>query len=206
MQVNSYRIDGQEGEKVTLPKALFGEKVDPRILAQAVRVYLANQRTGSAKTKTRGEVEGSTRKIFRQKGTGRARHGSVRAPIFVGGGISHGPDGAQNWKLRMSAPMKRKALVGAMGKLAEKRSVAVLTGGGDGKTKSAALLMEKLGWEGKTVVLVGTKENEVGRQWRNLAGVEVARVNTLNAYLLLTAKELMVTSQALAELEKIYVN
>ena len=78
-------------ESITLPKEIFDAKINNPLMAQAVRVYLANQRRGTLKTKSRGEVAISTRKIYRQKGTGRARHGAASAPIFVGGGIAFGP-------------------------------------------------------------------------------------------------------------------
>src|SRR3972149_4980450 len=84
-------LDGKSAGSITLPQALNNAKINRQLMAQAVRVYLANQRVGNASTKTRGEVEGSTRKIYKQKGTGRARHGAIRAPIFVGGGVVFGP-------------------------------------------------------------------------------------------------------------------
>ena len=105
VSVNVVGIDGKISGKIALPGEIFGEKVNKALLAQAVRVYLANQRQGNASTKTRGEVEGSTRKIYRQKGTGRARHGSVRAPIFVKGGIVFGPK-PRDFSLDM--PKKKK--------------------------------------------------------------------------------------------------
>src|SRR3989344_3714386 len=79
-----FNLSGKKKGSVELPKEIFGAKVNEKLLAQAVRVYLVNQRQGTASTKTRGEVAGSTRKIYRQKGTGRARHGAIKAPIFVG--------------------------------------------------------------------------------------------------------------------------
>ena len=87
VNIDVFDIDGKVTGKLSLPGEMFGEKINKTILAQAVRVYLANQRQGNASTKTRGEVDGSTAKIYRQKGTGRARHGSKRAPIFVKGGM-----------------------------------------------------------------------------------------------------------------------
>ena len=91
VSVDVVGIDGKVTGKISLPGEIFGEKLNKALLAQVVRVYLANQRQGTASTKTRGEVEGSTAKIYRQKGTGRARHGSKRAPIFVKGGVVFGP-------------------------------------------------------------------------------------------------------------------
>src|SRR3989344_1755133 len=91
LSADVYNTAGKNVSKVNLPKTNFGAKINDGLMAQAVRVYLANQRMGTASTKTRSEVKGSTRKIWRQKGTGRARHGSKKAPIFVGGGVAFGP-------------------------------------------------------------------------------------------------------------------
>src|SRR6185437_7247197 len=113
VSVDVVGIDGKVTGKIALPGEIFGEKLNKALLAQAVRVYLANQRQGNASTKTRGEVDGSTRKIYRQKGTGRARHGSVRAPIFVHGGIAHGPK-PRDFSLTMPQKMKQKALFSAL--------------------------------------------------------------------------------------------
>ena len=91
LNVQVFSTDGSEKGTMVLPKEVFGEKINKQLMSQFVRVYLANQRQGGANTKTRGEVEGSSRKIYKQKGTGRARHGSIRAHIFVGGGVVFGP-------------------------------------------------------------------------------------------------------------------
>ncbi len=99
--VDLFLISGEKAGKVTLPSEIFAAKINNQLMAQAVRVFLANQRKARAKTKTRGKVEGSGKKIWAQKGTGRARHGDRYAPIFVGGGISHGPTGKENFKLKM---------------------------------------------------------------------------------------------------------
>src|SRR5258708_225116 len=113
VSVDVIGVDGKVSGKVSLPGEMFGEKVNKTLLAQAVRVYLANQRQGNASTKTRGEVDGSTAKIYRQKGTGRARHGSKRAPIFVKGGLVFGPK-PRDFSLALPQKMKRKALFGAL--------------------------------------------------------------------------------------------
>src|SRR3990167_4404213 len=91
LSLSIYNIEGKEQKTVELPKEIFSVAVNPSLLAQSVRVFLVNQRQGNVSVKTRGEVIGSTRKIYRQKGTGKARHGAIKAPIFVGGGIAHGP-------------------------------------------------------------------------------------------------------------------
>src|SRR3989344_8900364 len=107
-----YSLSGRASGTLSLPKEIFGKEVNKKLLAQALRVYSTNQKIFTGSTKTRGEVEGSTAKIFRQKGTGRARHGSIRAPIFVGGGIVFGP---RPRKVRLELPqrMKKAALLSA---------------------------------------------------------------------------------------------
>src|SRR5664280_2511271 len=91
LKLSVFNTSGKVLESISLPKEIFGVDINKQIMTQAVRVYLANQRRGTVKTKSRGEVKISTRKIYRQKGTGRARHGAASAPIFVGGGIAFGP-------------------------------------------------------------------------------------------------------------------
>src|SRR3989344_7204583 len=113
LTVPVYEISGKEKGSLSLPKEAFSVDVNKALLAQAVRVYQSNQRQGTASTKTRGEVVGSTRKIYRQKGTGRARHGDIKAPIFVGGGVAHGPKSA-NYRKSISQKMRRIALLGAL--------------------------------------------------------------------------------------------
>ena len=104
-----YDTKGNLAESIVLPKEIFDVKVNDPLMAQAVRVYLANQRRGTVKTKSRGEVKISTRKIYRQKGTGRARHGAASAPIFVGGGIAFGPR-QRDYSLKLNQKMKKAAL------------------------------------------------------------------------------------------------
>src|SRR5471030_1547190 len=94
--------------------AVFAAVINPELIAQAVRVYMSNQRQGSSKVKTRAEVARTKKKWFKQKGTGNARHGARTPNIFVGGGVAHGPNGMQNWSLKLSATMKKAALISAL--------------------------------------------------------------------------------------------
>jgi large subunit ribosomal protein L4 len=195
-----------EAEKANLPEKLFGVKVKHQILAQAVRVFLSNQRVARAKTKTRAEVAKTTAKMFRQKGTGRARHGSYAAPIFVGGGISHGPSGEQNYTLKMPAAMRRLALLGSLSEKAAKKTVQILREEkSSGKTKEAVELAKKAEIAGKKVlVVVGKDEQGAARAWRNLDRVTVSLVQDLNPYIILNNKELLFTEKALKEAEERY--
>ena len=114
MKADLYTIDGKKAGKIEVPKAVFGAKVNEILLAQYRRVFLNNQRRAKPKSKTRGEVTGSGKKIWRQKGTGRARHGDRYANIFVGGGVAHGPTGKENYSLKLTRKMRQSALSSAL--------------------------------------------------------------------------------------------
>lgn len=116
-----YAVDGSESKKVELP-AIFNTEVSPDLMAQYMRVYMSNQRRGTASTKTRSEVIGTTAKVYRQKGTGRARHGSRKANIFKGGGVTFGPK-PTDYSLKMNKKQKRKALAGALTMKAKTQAV-----------------------------------------------------------------------------------
>ena len=109
-----YSTSGKKTSTTSVKKKFFEAKINSSLMAQAIRVYLSNQRQAPAKTKSRGEVKVTKKKVWRQKGTGRARHGSRNAPIFVGGGKAHGPSGTQNYKLKMSKKMKKASLFSAL--------------------------------------------------------------------------------------------
>lgn len=209
MQAPVFSISGAKMEKITLPKGVFGTEASPTLLAQAVRVYLANQRAASAKTKTRGEVEGSTKKIFRQKGTGRARHGAIRAPIFVGGGISHGPDGMQHFELEMPKKMRKLAMAGALNEKADAKQITIIDGASKatGKTREASALRTKMEMATDKILMVSQgSQKKLDLGWRNLNKVTVTHVNALNAYTVLAHKQIVFTQEALDALAKQYAN
>ncbi len=197
----TYNLKGEAVKDTELPAEVFGVKTQPGLLAQAVRVYLSNQRQSPAKTKTRGEVAKTTAKMFRQKGTGRARHGSYAAPVFVGGGIAHGPSGEQNYHLNLPPKMKRLALLGALSTKAKQKEISVLSGAeaASGKTKEVAWLA------GKTLVISAKDLTNFNRAIHNLPGVQIASPSLINTYLVLKYRKLVVTREALQELKKHYV-
>lgn len=184
--------------KEVLPKELFGGKVNEKLLAVAVRVYLANQREGSAKTKTRGEVEGSTRKIYRQKGTGRARHGSIRAPIFVGGGIVFGPV-PRDYHLTMSKSVKRAALLSALSARKNDTKIISELDTLEPKTKKAASALKNAGITGSTLLVVASESQSLSRAARNLKAVDLIGARDLNPYAVLTHKYIVFTKKSLEE-------
>ena len=154
LKINLYNLKGEKSGRVILPAAIFGVEINRPLLSQAVRVYLANQRTARAKAKTRAEVRGSNRKIYSQKGTGRARHGDNKAPIFVGGGKAHPPKGI-NRRLSLSKKMKPLALKSALSTKAQNKQVLVVTDFKEvkPKTKKAIQILDKLNLGAKKVTL-----------------------------------------------------
>lgn len=196
-----YGLDGSQSGTVAVPKELFGAKVNKPLLAQAVRVYLANQRSGSASTKTRGEVEGSTRKIYRQKGTGKARHGAIRAPIFVGGGIVFGPK-PRSYHLDFPQKMRRAALVSALtAKYSDGDIFALDTTGMEPKTKIMAAFLKNRGIEKSTLIVVDQDADTVSRASRNIAQLDILPVSNLNAYHILAHTKIMFDTRSVKKLQ-----
>lgn len=197
-------LKGKVVEKMTLPKEIFGAKINDKLMAQAVRVYLANQRSGTASTKTRGEVTGSSRKIYRQKGTGRARHGSVRAPIFVKGGVVFGPK-PRDYSLDFPKKMKRAALFSALSSRLKTGEIKILKGLTkiEPKTKEVSGIFKNLSFkEGKKVLLVTPKETQnVWRASRNIEGVNLILANQLNTYEALKYGVLLFMQESIKVLE-----
>lgn len=192
---------GKPAGSITLPEAIFGAKINPVLMAQAVRVYLANQRQGNATTKTRGEVAGSTRKIYRQKGTGRARHGAVRAPIFVKGGIAHGPK-LRDYSLTLPAKMKKAALFSALSAQAKDGNIIVvadLEKAGE-KTKKMAAALKNIGAVKKSLVVMPKVVEKVYRAGRNIENVSFAPVSELSTYAVLHGKKVVFMQEAVEAL------
>ena len=207
-RVNLLTIRGTKSGTVTLPKEIFAVKVNPQLMAQAVRVYLANQRKAKAKTKTRGEVRGSRRKIWRQKGTGRARHGDLYAPIFVGGGRAHGPRGVENYQLKMSKKMKRAALFSALTSKLKDKEIFVVKGLEkiEPKTKKMAqILQKKLKIEGKVLIILPEVLDNVMRAARNIRGVSLAQASLLNTYQVLNGGKLLLMKESIDRLKETFL-
>lgn len=195
-----YSLTGRAAGTMALPKEIFGAKINKNLLAQAVRVYETNQKGHFGSTKTRGEVQGSTAKIYRQKGTGRARHGAIRAPIFVGGGITFGP---KPRKVRLTLPqkMKKAALISALSSKMADKQILGLSGleKATGKTKEMAKLLDKLAVKNGLII---TSEKNVSRAVRNISGIFTQAVSQINAYEVLKHQKLLLTKEALEGIKK----
>lgn len=190
LSTSVFDIKGKVAGHVELPSAIFNAKINNILMSQAVRVYLANQRQGTAKTKDRGEVDRTTKKVWQQKGTGRARHGSRRAPIFVGGGRVFGPR-PRDFSLSLSKKMKTLALFSALSSKLQDKEIKIIKGLETiaPKTKIVAQLLKDLGISDKRILLVMPKIDKefqnVYRASRNIEGVEILSANTINAYRIL---------------------
>ncbi|MBI4029053.1 MAG: 50S ribosomal protein L4 [Candidatus Blackburnbacteria bacterium] len=192
---------GATGAEVELPKEVFGQKVNVSLVAQAVRAYLSNQRQGNAHTQTRAEVNRTKKKVYRQKGTGGARHGSKNAPLYVGGGRAHGPKNFENYSLSMPKKMARLALLSALSdKFSGKKVVVADLEGIEPKTKVLVQALSKMGLKNGTVVHSG--DQNLYRAGRNLNGVEMARAQELSTYSVIKSRVLILTSQAVTILEE----
>lgn len=186
----------------TVSDEVFGSKENNKLLAQAIRVYMSNKRQGSSKVKTRSEVVGSRRKIWKQKGTGNARHGAKSAPIFVGGGVAHGPTGLENWSRKLPKSMKKKALVSALSLQSDNIFVASTLGELNGKTKSAATLLADTNLSGKKVLVVTNGDNMlVRRSFNNIQKVEVIDDALVNALDIASADAIIISQESVKALE-----
>lgn len=208
-KVKVFNTSGRAAGSIELPKEIFAAKVNPDLMAQAVRVYLANQRKAHAKTKTRGEVVGSRRKIWRQKGTGRARHGDRYAPIFVGGGRAHGPTGEENYRLRMPKKMKQKALFSALTEKLNQGELLVVKGleKVPGKTAEMAKIFKNIGVSAKEKPLIALPDGlaDLTKAARNLAGVSLTRADSLTTYTVLNTKMLILMPESVERLKETFL-
>lgn len=202
LSVPVYSLTGRAAGTMSLPKMLFGAKVNKKLLSQMARVYLNNRKTLPGSTKTRGQVEGSSAKIYRQKGTGRARHGSIRANLFVGGGIVFGPT-PRRVILDFPKKMKKAALISAFSDKLTEKKVLGLSGveKASGKTKEFVSLLKKLpDAKSGTLILTDKKLDNVVRAVKNLPGVAVLSVEAINAYEVLKHDLLLLTKAAVEKL------
>lgn len=187
---------------MTVADSVFNVTVNPQLIAQAVRVYLSNQRQATAKTKTRSEIARTKKKWFKQKGTGNARHGARTPAIFVGGGVAHGPTGTQNYSLKMSTTMRQQALRSALTAQQSRLLVCDDITQLDGKTSSAQKLLVKLLPEATNVLVVLDKPTAmVSRSLRNLSHVAVTSPNRLNTFQLAYADAVVFTKESIKSLE-----
>ncbi|HHY04624.1 MAG TPA: 50S ribosomal protein L4 [Thermoanaerobacterales bacterium] len=196
---------GEQVGEIELSDNIFGIEVRPDIMHRAVINYLANQRLGTSSTLTRAEVAGGGRKPWRQKGTGRARHGSIRSPIWRKGGITFGPK-PRAYKYKLPKKLKRLALKSALSSKVVENEIIVLE---DltmeaPKTKEMVQILSNVKADKKSLIVIASKDENVEKSARNIPGVKAINVNTLNVYDILNHDNLIMTKDAVMKVQEVY--
>ena len=199
------KMEGKKVSDVELNDNVFGIEPNEAIVHSVLVNYLANQRQGTQSTKTRSEVSGGGRKPWRQKGTGRARQGSIRAPQWVKGGIALGPK-PRSYKYTVNKKERRLAIRSVLSSKVLENNLVVLDKAEMKEIKTQAMVktLENLKVTGKTLILLPEKNENVQKSARNIKNVKTTLVNTINVYDLLKYNNLVVTLDAVKKLEEVY--
>ena len=204
-KIDVYNIEGKKVSDIELADSVFGIEPNEKIVHSVLVNYMANQRQGTSNTKTRAEVAGGGRKPWKQKGTGRARQGSIRAPQWFKGGIALGPK-PRDYSYRVNKKERRLAIRSVLSsKVLENNLVVVDSMNFDAiKTKNMVSALNNLKVEGKTLIVLPEKNENVQKSARNIEGVKTSLVNTMNVYDLLKYNKLVLTVDAVKSLEEVY--
>ena len=204
-EIKVVNMAGAEVGTMTLSDTVFASDVNGAVLHTAVKAYLANQRQGTQSTLTRTEVSGGGKKPWRQKGTGRARQGSTRAPQWTHGGIALGPK-PRTYTIKMNKKVKRLALFGALSsKVAASEMIVVdKIATAEYKTKTMANMLAAIGAGKKALVVLPEVDNAVIASFANIPGVKTTLFNTLNVYDILNCNTLVCAQDAVAKIEEVY--
>ncbi len=200
LSVSVFGLDGKETGTMQLPKEIFGTKVNNPLLAQALRVYMNNLKAHWSNTKTRGEVAGSTKKLGAQKGSGHARHGGIRAPIYVGGGIALGPK-FRKVVLDLPKKMKRAALLSVLSKKASRSEIIGIAGldKSTGKTAEMKNFMGNLSKKNVLIVVDG-KNDKVMTAAKNIANLHILSFQELNTFNVSQHETVIFTKESIEKL------
>ena len=203
--VSVYNMEGKEVGKIDLSDAIFGVEVNEHLVHMAVLQQLADNRQGTQKAKTRSEVSGGGRKPWRQKGTGHARQGSIRAPQWKGGGVVFAPV-PRDYSFKMNKKEKRAALKSALTDKVQNNNIIVVDElkFDEIKTKKFAEVMNNLKATRKALVVLADNDKNVVLSARNLAEANTTLTNTLNVYDIVNARTLVLTKDAVAKIEEVY--
>ncbi|KKS96543.1 50S ribosomal protein L4 [Candidatus Giovannonibacteria bacterium RIFCSPLOWO2_01_FULL_43_160] len=214
MKVNTYNIKGEKAETTELPEGIFGAAWKPALVKQVFDGEMANKRRPWAHTKTRGEVRGGGRKPWRQKGTGRARHGSTRSPLWVGGGIAHGPRNERDYSVKINKKMRRGALFSLLSRKLKDKEIILIDNFemAKSKTREAFNIFKNLRTTGDIYnlgikggkALLALAKGDAKRAVHNLPFVNFIEPRNLNVSALLQNKYLILDKASIKELEKTY--
>jgi len=205
-KVTVYNLEGKAVEEIELNPEFFDIAMNEELVTQVLRVQRANAREAIAHTKTRGEVSGGGKKPWKQKGTGRARHGSIRSPLWIGGGITFGPRSDRNFSLKINKKMKKKALLMTLSEKARDGQLMIVDSFvlPEAKTKRAVSMLKNLKITTSALFALGAKNEGIRRAVANVKKVNTLLADSLNVEDVLVAKTLVIEKSALPIIEKTY--
>lgn len=205
-KVDILNIKGENVGSLELNETLFNTEISEHSVYEVVKNQLANKRQGTQSAKTRSEVRGGGRKPFRQKGTGRARQGSIRAPHYTGGGVVFAPK-PRDYSYRVPKKLRRKALYSVLTSKVVDGELIVLDDLklANNKTKEAAAVLNAIDAGKKAYVVTAENDTNVYRSFRNIEGVDVASASLINVYDLVRHNKLVITKDAIAKLEEVFI-
>ena len=205
-KVDILNIKGENVGSLDLNETLFATQISEHAVYEVIKNQLANKRQGTQSAKTRAEVRGGGRKPFRQKGTGRARQGSIRAPHYTGGGVVFAPK-PRDYSYKLAKKLRRKALYSVLTAKFNDNELVVVDSLSleNAKTKEAAAALKALNADSKAYVVTAEKDDLVYRSFRNIAGVEVAEARLINVYDLVKHDKLVISKDAIAKLEEVFI-
>lgn len=200
-----YNTQGEQVGEIELADNIFAAEVNEAVMHQAVLTYLANRRMGTADTKVRSEVRGGGRKPWRQKGTGRARHGTIRSPLWKGGGVTFGPH-PRSYRMALPKKVRRLAIKSALSSKVNSGSLIVL----DNlvmeapKTKEMVRVLGSLNTGRKVLIVTDAPQENVIKSARNIPGVKTLNANQLNVYDILNNDNMVITRDAVSRVEEVF--
>ncbi|MDD3613824.1 MAG: 50S ribosomal protein L4 [Caldicoprobacterales bacterium] len=205
-KVALYSMDGTAVGDIDLSDDIFGVEVNHHVMHQVVKMQLANKRQGTQSALTRAEVRGGGAKPWRQKGTGRARHGSIRSPIWRKGGVVFAPK-PRSYRYSLPKKVRRLAMKSALSSKVNEEAILVLDSLElkEAKTKEMAKVLDNFNINKKALIVLEGKNETVERAARNIPGVKLAYVNTLNVLDILNYDNFVITQDAVKKVEEVYV-
>jgi len=207
MKIDKYNIDGKKDTIEVLDK-IFSAKINKRLINNVLYKTNANYKGRHAKTKQQNEVSGPTSKIYAQKGTGNARHASRKAPIFVGGGVAHGPKGELSYKKRkLNKSEKKNSIASIISEKIKNKNLVIFSdfNAEIKKTKEMSLILKKFEISNSLVVLDKSSKEKIEKSIRNIPNIKVTDVNHFSAFDLIKFKKIVFTESSVKELEKRYI-
>ena len=204
-KANVFNMAGEKIGEIELSEAIFGIEPNKSVLHDSVKNHLANCRQGTQSALTKGEVSYTTKKPWRQKGTGRARAGYAGSPVWTHGGVAFAPK-PRDYSYRLNKKVKRLALKSALSAKAQNNEIIVIDGltVDEIKTKAFKGFLTKLGVEGKALIVTENVDEKVVKSARNIAGVTTTIATVLSPYMILTSGKMVVDKAALAKIEEVY--